>query len=108
MHIVFGSQSWWKAWRNLIIPCYFCYQNQQAASCYGCLFYSISAKGWVALELRTLYTEKFVELFDDLRYAFIDEDGHGPTVGEMVIFLCYCPVLCQREKILTMFRIGCL
>ena len=49
-----------------------------------------------------------MDLVDELRYTYIDGADHGPTVGDMVTFLCGCPELCQKEKTLTMFRLCCL
>ena len=44
-----------------------------------------------------------MHLVVDLRYAYIDDDGHDPTVGDMVTSFCGCPELCRREKTVTMF-----
>ena len=35
----------------------------------------------------TLHTKEVI----DLRCAYIDDDGHGPTVGDMITFTCGCP-----------------
>ena len=86
----------------------FLFSKEQAASCYACLFYSFSARRWVARELRTLKIEQFLDLVDDLRYAYFDDDGNGPIDDGMVNFLCGFPELCQKQKTLTIFRLSCL
>ena len=59
-------------------------------------------------ELRTLNIEEFLDLVDGLRYAYTDDDGHGPTVGDMVTHLCGCPELCRKGKTLTTLCLRCL
>ena len=82
--------------------------KEHAASCYSCLFNSFSAKCRVARELMTLHIEEFIDLVDDLRCAYIVDDSHGLTVGDMVTFMIGCPALWRREKTLTIFRLSCL
>ena len=87
---------------------FFLLPREQAASWYGCSSSSFSAKGCVASRLRTLYIEEFMDLVDDLQFSYTDDDGHGPTVGDMVTFLCSCPKLCRKQKTSTMLRLTCL
>ena len=81
--------------------------KERTASCCDYLFNSFNARGWFARELNTLHSENFMDLFDDLRFTFIDDDGHGPAVDDMVAFICGCPEMCSKEK-KTMFRLSCL
>ena len=81
--------------------------KKQAAYFYNCLFNIFSARSWVARELRTLHIENFMDLVDVLRYTYFNDDGYGPTIGDMVTFLCSFPEL-RRKKTLTMFRLSCL
>ena len=81
--------------------------KKQAASCYGCLLNIFSARGCVARKLRTLHNEEFMDLVEVLRYTHIDDDGHGPALGDIVTFLSGCPELCRNEKTLTIFRLSC-
>ena len=82
--------------------------KEKTASCCGCVFNSFSASGWLARELKTLHSQEFIDLVDDLRYTYIDDDSHSPAVGDMVTFICGCPEMCSKEKKLTMFRLSCL
>ena len=58
-----------------------------------------------SFELNMLRVSHF---FDDVRYAYLNEDNVGPEKGDMVSFLADCPELCHKPKVLTMFRLGCL
>ena len=82
--------------------------EEQTVSCYGCLLNRFRARGWVARELRTQLIGEFMDLVDDLRNSYINDDGHGSTVGDIVTILCGCPEVCRKEKTLVMFRLNCL
>ena len=82
--------------------------KEKAASRYGCLFNSFTAKGWVAREPRTMDIEEFTDLVDGLQKTYLGDNGHGPTVADMVTFLCRCPELCRKGKMLTIFWLNCL
>ena len=49
-----------------------------------------------------------MNLVKNLRYNYIDDDGHGPTVNDGITFLRGCPELCRKGKTLKMFRLSCL
>ena len=51
---------------------------------------------------------EYKDLVDDLRYQYISDDGNGPEVEDLILFLCRCPELCRKTKTFTMFRLGCL
>ena len=54
-----------------------------------------------------MHIEEFMQLVDKLRSPYFDEDGHGPTVGDMVAFSSGCPELCRKEKTLTKTSLSC-
>ena len=45
-----------------------------------------------------------MDIVDDMRYGYIDDDGLDPTVDDMDNFLCICQELCHKWKTLTLFR----
>ena len=66
--------------------------EEQATSYYASYLKNLSAKRWVARELRKLLIENFMDLVDVSRFIYID-----PTVGEMVAFLWSCLETCQKN-----------
>ena len=82
--------------------------KKKAVSFYACLFNSFSFRGWVAKELRTLHIEEYMDLVNDLRYAYSGVDGHCLAVDDMSTFLCGCPELCRKTKTTRVFRLSCL
>ena len=49
-----------------------------------------------------------MNLVDDLRYGYIDDDAHGPAVDDTIRFLRRFVELCRKRKTLTLFGFRCL
>ena len=79
-----------------------------AVDCYQHLFQSFSSRGWVALELRNVHIDDYVDFIDDVRHVYLDELGVGPDVGDMVSFLSSCPELSRGEYTWDLFKLCCL
>ena len=77
--------------------------EEQAAACFWSLFHKFSVRWLVAIELRFLPFEDFMNFIDDVRYAFFEEANVGPEIGGMVSFLSACPGRCRKPKVLIMF-----
>ena len=67
-----------------------------------------SVCGWVAKEIRTVHIEEYLHFVNDLRFAYEDEDGVGPEVGDKISLLSGCPELSRETRTMTLFRIRCL
>ena len=79
-----------------------------AVDCYQHLFQSLSSRGWVARELRDVHIDDYIEFIDDVRHLYLDEEGLGPDVEDMVSFLSSCPELSRREYTWDLFKLCCL
>ena len=79
-----------------------------AVDCYQQLFQSFSSRGWVARELRNVHIDEYIEFIDDVRHVYLDEEGVGPDVEDMVSFLTSCPELSRRECTWDFFKLCCL
>ena len=53
---------------------------KKVVSCYVCLFNVFCVRNG-SQKQRTVHIEVYMDLVDDIRYAFIVDDGHGLTVG---------------------------
>ena len=60
----------------------------------------------MAKDLRSVHFEECPHFFDDVRFAYVDEDGVGPEVSPMISFLSGSPELEQKTRIMTMFRLS--
>ena len=66
------------------------------------------ARVLAAQELPTVRIQKLLHFIDDVRFAYVDEDGVGPEVKDMISFLSGCPELLRKTRIMTMFWLNCL
>ena len=51
----------------------FVFSRPQAIECYRHLFQSFSSRGWLAMELKNVHMDDYVEFVDDLRHVFLDK-----------------------------------
>ena len=54
--------------------------SEQAAACFGTLFYTLSVRGRVAKSLRTTHGDEHKHLIDGVRHAYLKEDSAGPEI----------------------------
>ena len=48
-----------------------------------------------------------MDLIDQIRYGYSDDDGCGPGKDGVITFSYGCPQLCQRGKTMTIFCLSC-
>ena len=72
------------------------------------LFQSFCVGGWLAIELKNVHMDDYVEIIDDLRFVYLDELHIGPKIEDMVTILSSSPEFSKREYTSYIFKLCCL
>ena len=78
--------------------------KEQAAVFFSNVYHSFSVRRWVTEGLCRVHMEEYLQLIDDVRFAYVDEGGVDPELSNMISFLPLCPELVRKTRIMTMFR----
>ena len=78
--------------------------KEQAAVCFRNVYHSFSVRRWVTKGLHTVHLEKYLQLIDYVRFAYVDEGDVEPEPSDRTSFLSKCPEFVRKTRIMTMFR----